>query len=281
MYEIELNLAGVPFDVRVEGPCDPGHVEARFGAYRRGASRELSPPASLRVSVVPGWRPPREPAVPYPGAEGEVLDDGRVRFLRSTDLVTWDPASRVATAEHAHVAQRLAPVVDATPIDTPLRLVLSHDLPSRGGVLVHAAGYGDGRGAVAFLAPTHGGKTTTSRKLPEAHVLSDDQVALRRVDGAWHAFALPFVGEYGKATAPRAAPLRALVLLEKAPALSLTRVAEARALARVMHCVVRFTRGAGGAELLALAGDLVASTPVYALALSRDEPVLPVLERLL
>lgn len=283
MYEIELNLAGVPFDVRVEGACSHDNIEARFGAYRRvpGRFTDRSPRATLRVETIEGWRPPREPVAPFPGADAEVHADGSVRFLRSTDLIDWDPRSREATAQCLDGKQSLPPLIDATPIDTPLRLVLSHDLPTQGGLLVHASGYADDRGAVAFLAPTRGGKTTTSRKLPGDHVLSDDQVALRSIDGAWRAFALPFVGEYARATVPREAPLKALVLLGKSEVASMERVSEARALARVMGCVVRFVRGRGGAELLSLAADLVAKTPVYALSLSRDEPVMPFVERLL
>lgn len=283
MYEIDLTLAGVPFRVTLDGPCVPAHIDARFGPYRsdRAGLAPSAPPATLHVEVRPGWEPAERPSVEFPGAEGALLDDGTVRFLRTTDEVRWNPQTRHGEALRVHVPQTLPPVVDATPIDTPLRLVLSHDLPTRDGLLVHGAGYADDRGAVAFLAPTRGGKTTTSRKLPEAHVLSDDQVALRRIDGVWHAYALPFVGEYGRATVPRVAKLRALVLLEKSPTLSLSRVASPRALARVMHCVVRFVRGAGGAAVLGLSADLVAAVPVYALALSRDEPVMPVIEGLL
>ncbi len=283
MYEIELNLAGVPFDVRVEGACNLANIEARFGAFRRDRCglAVRSPSASVRVDVIDGWRPPREPEAPFPGVDAEVLSDGRVQFLRSTDLITWDPRSREATSQRMRVDQQLPPIVDVTPIDTPLRLVLSQYLPSQDGLLVHGAGYADDRGAVAFLAPTRGGKTTTSRKLPDGHVLSDDQVALRRIDDAWSAFALPFVGDYARATAPREAPLKALVLLGKSEVASIERVRDARALARVMNCVVRFVRGAGGGALLSLAGDLVEKTPVYALSLSRDEPVMPFVERLL
>lgn len=283
MFEIELTVAGVPFRVEVEGPCDPAHVEARFGAYRSAlqATPALSPEATVRITATPGWKPPREPRVPFPGAEGEALADGTVRFLRSSEEVTWDPRARRAEVTCLHVAQRHPPMVDPTAVDTPLRLVLSHDLPARDGLLVHACGYGDARGAVVFLAPTGGGKTTTSRKLPHASVLSDDQVALRRVDGAWRAFALPFVGDYGRATVPRVAPLRALVLLEKSSAATLTRATGARTLARVMHCVVRFVRGDDGGRLLALSADLVASVPVYALAIPREEPVMPFVEGLL
>ncbi len=283
MYEIDLILAGVPFDVRVVGPCDPGNIEARFGAYRRDRCGLAVRSPVIDVTVEPrlGWKAPRTAVAEYPGADVEMLGEGRARFTRFSDEITWDPIARTATSACLHVDRALPPLVDATPIDTPLRLALSCDLPSQGGVLVHGAGYADERGAVAFLAPTRGGKTTTSRKLPEAHVLSDDQVALRRVDGEWRAYALPFVGDFAKATVPREAPLKALVLLEKSQTARCERVSEARALARVMNCVVRFVRGAGGAELLALAADLVARTPVYVLALSLDEPVMPFVERML
>ncbi len=283
MTDLELNLCGIPFAIDVDGPCSEASLEARFGQYRtsRCGLPVLSPPASLRVSLRDGWRPPRPSRVAFPGAEGEALADGTVRFFRDHEHVTWDPARRVATAERSTQLASPAAYVDVTPIDTPLRLVLSHELPAQGGVLVHGAGYGDARGAVVFLAPSTGGKTTTTRKLPEANVLSDDQVGLRCIDGVWHAFALPFVGDYAKPTTPRMAPLRALVLLEKSPALSLTRLVGARALVRVMSCVVRFVRGAGGRDLLKLVGDLVDATPVHVLALSRDEPVMPLVERLL
>jgi len=278
MYEIELSVAGVPFRASVDGPCVPANIEARFGAYRAPVGDDA---IELRVRVIAGWRPPHAPSVAYPGAEGTLRDDGSVYFLRETDALTWRPAARRAEGERVESASRRPALVDATALDTPLRLILSHELPARDGLLVHAAGYGEGRGAVVFMAPTQGGKTTTTRKLPEAHVLSDDQVALRREGGQWWAYALPFVGEYAKATTPRRCPLRAIVLLEKAPALTLDRVHGGAALARVMRCTVRFVRGGDGAALLGLVGDLTAATPVYRLALTKDDPVGPVIEGLL
>lgn len=278
MEDIELSLAGVAFRASIEGPSAPGHVEARFGAYRAPAGPDA---IELRVRLVDGWRPPRRPAVPYPGAEGTLRDDGSVYFLRDTDALLWRPAERRAEGERVGSAPTPPAVVDATPLDTPLRLILSHELPARGGLLVHAAGYGDERGAVVFMAATGGGKTTTTRKLPHDRVLSDDQVALRREGGAWWAYALPFIGEYARATAPQRRPLRAIVLLEKAPALSLDRVAPGVALARALRCTVRFVRGGDASALLSLAADLTAATPVWRLALAKDDPVDGVLEALL
>ncbi|MFO0606545.1 MAG: hypothetical protein U0324_25460 [Polyangiales bacterium] len=278
MEDIELSVAGVAFRASIDGPCAPDHVEARFGAYRAPAGPDA---IELRVRLVDGWRPPRPPSVPYPGAEGTLRDDGSVYFLRETDALLWRPDARRAEGERVGGLSTRPAVVDATPLDTPLRLILSHELPARGGLLVHAAGYGDPRGAVVFMAATGGGKTTTTRKLPHDRVLSDDQVALRREEGTWWAYALPFVGEYARATAPQRRPLRAIALLEKAPSLSLTRVAPGEALARVLRCTVRFVRGGDASALLSLAADLTAATPVWRLALAKDDPVDGALEALL
>jgi len=123
--------------------------------------------------------------------------------------------------------------------------------------------------------------TTTARKLPHENVLSDDQVALRRIEGAWTAWALPFVGEYRRATVPRVAPLRAVVLLAKGEGATLTRVHPAAAIAPVMRCAVNFAPGPHGAALLDLAADLATRVPVHRLTLDRDAPVTPALDALL
>ena len=121
-----------------------------------------------------------------------------------------------------------------------------------------------------------------ARKLPHEGVLSDDQIALTRSPEGWTAHALPFVGEYARATRPASAPLRALVLLEKASEVSLRKVSAPVALARVARRVVHFVPGVIPAErLLARIADLAETTPVYALALTREAPVVPHLAGLL
>ena len=77
------------------------------------------------------------------------------------------------------------------------------------------------------------------------------------------------------------ARLRAVVLLDKAPSLTLTPVAAGEALARVLRCTVRFARGGDASPLLHLAGDLAAAVPVRRLALAKDDPIDGVLEALL
>src|SRR5690606_12432958 len=145
-------------------------------------------------------------------------------------------------------------------VENALRMVLATELVSAGGLLLHASGWADRERAVVFPAVSGGGKTTTAFKLPDDQVLSDDQVALRDGD-AW---SLPFVGEWGRRTAPRHAPLRAIALLGKAETPRLTRLPEARALVRLLGCVVSFDPAQAQAAF-ALAEQWVKAVPVYEL----------------
>lgn len=281
--KIRLTLADLEFDVRAEGPIDETHVYARFGAYATptDAPPPSTSPIALSLRVDPDWKPPRVPSVAYPGVE--VTREGdTIHYLRAHDELRWTPPLRQAEGTALPPLPGLRAVEDPTALDTPLRLLVSYELLQNNGLLLHASGYADRRGAVLFLAVSGGGKTTTARKLPHEGVLSDDQVALTRATEGWTAHALPFVGEYARATRPLRSPLRALVLLEKASEVSLRGVSAPTALARVARCVVHFVPGVIPAEvLLARIADLAATTPVYTLALTREASITPHLDALL
>lgn len=277
---LTLSLAGVPVAVRLEGAVNPLHVEARFGAYEvRDAPRDAW---SLDVTVEPGWRPARDPVTEYPGVDVARGDDGAVVFTRATDETRVDPSSKRVTVRARPPRAALDPIEAVTAIDTPLRLWLSYVLPRLDGVLVHASGYGDDRGAVIFPAVSGGGKTTLARKLPHEHVLSDDLVALRREDGRWFAHATPFVGEYRRATRPRRCPLRAIASPEKSDVTSLEPMRAPVALARLARCAVYFVRGDGvGARVLDHVASALDAAPAYRLRITRDAPAMPVVDQLL
>lgn len=276
---LTLSLAGIPIAVRLSGPVNPLHLAARFGAYEVHETPDDA--WTLDVTVDPGWRPAHPPVTEYPGVDVR-RDDAAVVFTRITDETRIDARARAVTVTARPARAALDPIEATTPIDTPLRLWLSYVLPTLDGVLVHASGYGDHRGAVIFPAVSGGGKTTMARKLPHDHVLSDDLVALRRVDGAWRAYATPFVGEYRRATTPRDAALRAVVMPEKSDGVSLDRVALPQALARLARCAVYFVRGDGvGARVLDHVASVTAEVPVFRLRITRDAPAMPLVEQLL
>lgn len=276
---MKLDIAGLRVRVEATGPMNARNFHARFGQYT-APDDERADDLSLDVRVDPTWVVPRPVRNRYPGVDFGRDPDGTLRFLRpdSETLVHLGRHHASAVAQPTIVTDD--PMEDITPIDTPLRLQLASELPSHDGAMVHACGYADDRGAVLFIARSGGGKTTTARKLPDAHVLSDDIVAVRRTPAGWDAHSLPFVGEWRRPTVPRRGRLRALVFLRKADELAESDCPYGEAFSDMLQAMVWFAKGdPAAASLLDHAHALVRAVPCVTLAIPRDRPVLPLLDR--
>lgn len=281
-----LNLADIPVRVTLRGHAWTTAVLERFGAF---VDRSVEPSSQVQNNrndpiydlVVHVDRTmsdlPQPEQVPWPGCFGVQRSDGAFHFRRLGLEMTFDPSSRRGEAHLAIVTDHRRPFADpfVFSLDTLLRTLLSIVLPRYDGLLLHASGYGDERGAVVFAGVSGSGKTTTARKMPRAHVLSDDQVAIRRRAGRWVAHALPFVGEYQEPTQPRSAPLRRFLLLAKGTdGYRRTSLRPSVALARTMECVVHFVHGhRESARLLDLALQLVNDVPVERLEIGLQQPL--------
>lgn len=230
------------------------------------------------IEIVSGFDPALKPPLSgaaWPGATCE-RDGEQLIFSRRDDRLIWDVKARRGRFVVARTPPA-EPLPSQVPpfVENALRMVLATELVAAGGLLLHASGWADRERAVIFPAFSGGGKTTTAFKLPDDQVLSDDQVAIRDGD-AW---SLPFVGEWGRRTAPRHAPLQAIALLGKSATPQLARLPPARALARLLGCVVSFDPRQTEAAFT-LAERLVRQVPVYELALARDTPLRPWIERM-
>ena len=276
---MRLDIAGLRVRIAATGPINDRNFQARFGRYT-APDDQRADDLRLDVRVDPAWVSPHPVRNRYPGVDFRRDPDGALRFLRP------DGETRVYLGQHrAESIMRPTvitddPMEDITPIDTPLRLQLASELPAHHGAMVHACGYADDRGAVLFIARSGGGKTTTARKLPPTHVLSDDLVAVRHTPAGWDAHSLPFVGEWRRPTVPRRGRLRALVFLRKADELAVTACPPALAFPDMLQAMVWFAQGDPvAATLLDHAQSLIRTIPCVALALPREQPVLPLLDR--
>lgn len=265
-----LSLAGVPLRVV---PHALERLAAR-GRYLPFTTPERPDAIEVTSTFDPTLAAPLAD-VAWPGAVC-TRDGERLVFTRRDDRLTWDvPARRGRwVVAGAPPPQPLPPHVPPF-VENALRMVLATELVSAGGLLLHASGWADRERAVVFPAVSGGGKTTTAFKLPDDQVLSDDQVALRDGD-AW---SLPFVGEWARRTTPRHAPLKAIALLGKAATPRLTRLSDARALARLLGCVVSFDPAQAQAAF-ALAEQWVRTVPVFELHLALDTPLQPWIDRM-
>lgn len=138
---------------------------------------------------------------------------------------TIDLANRTATLE-------LAPHVR---IENFLRIIYAWLCLDNDGLLVHAAGIiRDGQGFV-FFGPSGSGKSTTAKlSAGSADILSDDLVIVRKLDGRFHLFGVPFRGEMAEAgRLNRQAPLVGLYRLRQASAHRIQSLSLAQAVAEL------------------------------------------------
>jgi hypothetical protein len=159
--------------------------------------------ASERGYVLAFWRglgPSRE--------QHTVVESDR----STTEVTVWRrPLFRERAGEIAE---------SSNPVRYPLdQLLLMNHLAHRGGVIIHAAGMVlDGAGLV-FPGVSRAGKSTMARLFqehePDARLLSDDRIIVRRKEEAFRAYGTPWPGDAGIA-ANESTDLHGLLFLTKA-----------------------------------------------------------------
>ena len=128
--------------------------------------------------------------------------------------------------------------------------------------------------AILFSAPSGTGKSTQAdlwAKYKGADILNGDRSALRKLEGRWAAFGLPFAGS-SDIFRNEGAPVRTIVMLEQAPQNTITRLSPAQAMRRIWpEFTVHRWDPAFTNRSLDLVLDLLASVPVYLLSCRPDE----------
>jgi hypothetical protein len=167
--------------------------------------------------------------------------------------------------------------VDA--LEYPLDELLLMNLLTRGpGVEVHACGVedSDGRGYL-FVGQSGAGKTTTARLWQESsriHVLSDDRIILRRLEGKIWMYGTPWHGEAEFACSTRT-PLTHIFFLARGENNEMVPVRPPEAVARLMACsFVPFYHASALHQVLAFFERAAEAAPCCELRLVPDERVL-------
>ncbi|MBI2218848.1 MAG: hypothetical protein HYU51_16300 [Candidatus Rokubacteria bacterium] len=150
--------------------------------------------------------------------------------------------------------------------------VFGLELPSRGGLLVHAAALTWGGRAHVFFGPSGSGKTTLARRRRHG-VLSDEVVALR-VDGETaRAHGTPWRGRN------LSAPLGALHRLRRTGTAGIRALPPALAARELMQSLfVPAPDGALGDAVLGTLARLVPLVPVFELSVVRGRPFWPLVD---
>ena len=151
----------------------------------------------------------------------------------------------------------------------PIRMICNAceaGMTLRGGMALHAAlvekdGYG-----VVFLGPSGMGKSTQAKLWQQyqgADFIIGDRPGLRRIDGQWIGFGMPWDGKDG-IKQQKQVPIRALISLEQAPENSIRRLSKQEAMIVLLKQVVMpMWDDAAMALLTPLMGHLATEIPFY------------------
>jgi len=152
------------------------------------------------------------------------------------------------------------------PFSSAIRAACEAGMTMRDGMPLHAAmvekdGYG-----VVFLGPSGMGKSTQAKLWVEhqgADFIIGDRPGLRRIDGQWIGFGMPWDGKDG-IKQQKQVPIRALISLEQAPENSIRRLTKQEAMIVLLNQVMMpMWDDAAMALLTPLMGQLASEIPFY------------------
>ena len=152
------------------------------------------------------------------------------------------------------------------PISSAIRAACEAGMTMRGGMPLHASlvekdGYG-----VMFLGPSGMGKSTQAKLWVEhqgADFIIGDRPGLRRIDGQWIGFGMPWDGKDG-IRQQKQVSIRALISLEQAPENSIRRLTKQEAMIVLLNQVMMpMWDDAAMALLTPLMGQLATEIPFY------------------
>ena len=152
------------------------------------------------------------------------------------------------------------------PFSSAIRAACEAGMTMRDGMPLHAAlvekdGYG-----VVFLGPSGMGKSTQAKLWVEhqgADFIIGDRPGLRRIDGQWIGFGMPWDGKDG-IKQQKQVPIRALISLEQAPENSIRRLSKQEAMIVLLNQVMMpMWDDAAMALLTPLMGQLATEIPFY------------------
>ncbi len=180
------------------------------------------------------------------------------------------------------VSRKNGEVVVPNPVCYPLdQILLMHILAAREGGLFHAAGIEiNGRGYI-FPGKSGAGKSTITRQFAvREHIglLSDDRVAIRKIQGAFQAFGTPWPGEGGVAE-NRSVPLSAIFFITHGAANRIEAVEPPEALERLLPVTsIPWYDREVVPKMLSFCEDLISHIPTYDLHFKPGHEVVDVFE---
>jgi hypothetical protein len=293
---LSLSIGGIVGHLEIEGaqPVFLEQVRARYGAFILPSSGRGASDFSLRLGLDPIAAPGSSASKRLAETEAhplKVTTSGRAIAAERWDFrvrLQGRSAPRSVSARgvsNRRMSYRGEGRCEASPfaLDCLLRVVYATLLPRVGGMLIHGCGLRHAAVGVIFPGVSGAGKSTLARKAPDADdVLSDEIVAVRRLDDGWRVFGTPFWGDFARGgISMRSWPLRTVAFLNQAREVAMTPITSSDATLRLLGCFLAFTTDRASVERsLAVAVQLCAEVRSVEASLTRTAPTATVFRKL-
>jgi hypothetical protein len=288
---LSLSIGGIVGHLEIEGAQAVflEQVRTRYGAFVLPTTSFGAADFHLRLALDPIAAPGSSASKRLAETEAHPLKvTARGRTIAAE---RWDFRARLQgrsaprSVRNGGVSYRGEGRCEASPfaLDCLLRVVYATLLPRVGGMLIHGCGLRHAAIGVIFPGVSGAGKSTLARKAPDADdVLSDEIVAVRRLDDGWRVFGTPFWGDFARGgISMRSWPLRTVAFLNQAREVAMTPITSSDATLRLLGCFLAFTTDLASVERsLAVAVQLCAEVRSVEASLTRTAPTATVFRKL-
>jgi len=284
-----LSIGGLVGELEVAGalPVFLDQLHARYGAFELPATSRLERDFVVRLDMVAVRVPTSKAAIQRRFAESEAHPLTVNASGRRLDATRWDFDVQLAgragrggrVSYHGEGRCEMSPFA----VDCVLRVIYATLLPRVGGLLIHGCGLRHAAVGVVFPGQSGAGKTTLARKAPDADdVLSDEIVAVRRLEDGWRVFGSPFWGDFARGgISTRSWPLRTVAFLTQTREVAMTPITSSDATLRLLGCFMSFaTDRASVDRCLEIAVRLCAEVRSVEAGLTRAAPTPAVFRKL-
>jgi len=160
------------------------------------------------------------------------------------------------------------------PVLYPLdQLLLVHILARNQGALIHASGIALRGNGYIFPGASGAGKSTLSKLLSglkNMELLSDDRMAVRKIDGRFSSYGTPWSGDLGVA-ASKSAPLSGIFFTRQGLTHRIKKVGRKQAFEKLLPVTsIPWYDRSLVTEMLTFVEELVTSVPAYELCFKKD-----------
>jgi hypothetical protein len=255
---IKIDIADICVGLKLDDAKVAQQISDRYADF---LSTDGTPEVTVQIEVREGVQfVPLEPGLYVINSS---FQDGRLTFESYFEAGSVD----MATGQGGLL---MAPRGN---IENFLRVLYAWRCVHHDALLLHASGVTKNSRAFVFFGPSGSGKTMVARLSLDHIVLSDDLVIVKRTNGTYRVYGVPFRGDMPEAPRTNAqANLYGLFRLKKDTSHFTKPLSHSRAVAELISCVPFVVEDPIMSQrAIDICTDLVASVPVKELHFHRDK----------